>query len=514
MSIILDCNRVMSVTDCLEVINNDLNDPGTWVYKMLHEKLIFRRKYGYEDLFLYNFIDNKKEIAYLATSKISQYTFKDRGRDYYVCKCRKTMNDIIRSILSKELLNCGKRSRRHDEILKKLYSIKFNKLQTFRVYPTNPLYGKLTDLTLKNKQPKAIRKDLLQVFNRKKSPAAPITDSPKPQEEYDLKPLPVGAAQLLKTKFLNSHKTPEETYDELWQTYSKVYPKYALQKLLTDYKLMRSMELKRREARNAEKLTADFAGKNQVRILYTPWEAVEIGNGFVRIYRFDGGQIDRSHAPFVISNKIARESFNRIIPYFKKRLDPIRVRVVNGEIVALDSSFELERAIDVLSNKDDSEDWEYNGRLIVLTRNNLSGALRNSQEDILSALKKKKSSFFNKLIEEQAYDKKIVPCIETLEHTEESTDEDAFIFTLRGKSGTMKIVFENENPARSTLVFETQASYFNKALQSVFDFMRSDVVNKRLNIIYGKFNFRRSGITSYYSVRHDDKNEWISRIKR
>lgn len=322
--------------------------------------------------------------------------------------------------------------------------------------------------------------------------------------------------------FKNSiEETPtKETVEYLFDLHCNRYQSWRLARYLLacyDHHLIdqhdRMLEeieklLKRKETPKAHKVQEE---QLPFRITFVPWETIEFCNGLVKFYpfRLNGALILKTRQPFIVSCRESKASYNHIKQHFVNVLPQIRAYQKGADIVGLESELHLHDAIRILQRKYESADWNSDDSAIPFSASYKSSS-NVDQDKVLANLRKRKSSYFNYLIQRQLKGNRIVPCTELMVHSDGIGDsEDAFIFCLSSYSqDVIKLVFENVNEARATIVFEVTSVLAEKALRCLFDFMRSEECNKRQRLHYRKFNFQNYGVTRYYLVNHTTLGEW------
>lgn len=251
--------------------------------------------------------------------------------------------------------------------------------------------------------------------------------------------------------------------------------------------------------------------QESAQLSYIPWNTVEFCNGTVKFYSFrlDGALILKTRPPYVKNCRESRASFNHIKQHFINVLPQIRAYKKGADVIGLESELHLLDAIRILQSKNEFADWDADDSSIKISTS-FDFSCNIDQNKVLANLRKRKSSYFNYLIQEQQKDKRIVPCTELMVHSNGVGDnEDAFIFCLSSYNHDLvKLVFENVNEARASIVFQVATVSYEKALRCVFDFMRSDECNKRQRLHYRKFNFKSNGVVAYYMVNHTVLGEW------
>ena len=176
---------------------------------------------------------------------------------------------------------------------------------------------------------------------------------------------------------------------------------------------------------------------------------------------------------------------------------------------SLESKLHLLDAIRILQSKQNFVEWDSDESAVKFSIS-FDKSIKQDYDKILANLHLRISAYFDYLSQSQIKGKNPVPCTELLIHTYGTGEsEDAFIFSVKSfRSDEIKLVFENVNEARATIVFEITSNMYEKALRCVFDFMRSDEHNKRQRLHYKKFSFQKHGITSYYFINHTTIEEW------
>ncbi|MBO5016681.1 MAG: hypothetical protein J6C92_12900 [Bacteroidaceae bacterium] len=108
---------------------------------------------------------------------------------------------------------------------------------------------------------------------------------------------------------------------------------------------------------------------------------------------------------------------------------------------------------------------------------------------------------------------KIVPVSENVSHSWSSYDEASFIFTVKSWDGRLFIIIENVNPDRSTLLFKVESEMYMSALHTIFDYVQSDVINRRSAIHDGDISFYNAGVVAYWTFNHDTYVDWMYRLR-
>ena len=214
----------------------------------------------------------------------------------------------------------------------------------------------------------------------------------------------------------------------------------------------------------------------------------------------------------VFKDPMSLKSYNFIIEYIKQRLPKIRCQVVNGKLHILDD-IQFRNAFLMIVEKDKTMNIEERMKKKVFSSQRKYVTFETSSSEkpevILQALRKYKSKFLTYLSENQSLDYKIIPAEEVFAYKKIAFSEDAFIFTIKSNSsGILKLVFENVNSQRSTLIFVTDVHNYYETVRNVFLLMSSDMKNKREEIHNQSLDLSSIGVNSYYAINHSTFEGW------
>lgn len=221
-----------------------------------------------------------------------------------------------------------------------------------------------------------------------------------------------------------------------------------------------------------------------------------------------------------IEDSRSRESFNFIIKYLMKRMPVIHYKITENFTVKLLDTPLLEVAINFLVREQAKYDVgigevaEITGRTLNAEKLTFSSAMSKAASMKLDDFKKYKSQFINYLILQQHKEYKVVPMSESITHSNITFEEATFIFSTKSCDNSLLLIIENVNPDRSTIIFKVYPKQYKDALQTVFDFMQSNLVNKRSSIREKSLTFSECGIIKYWTCNHDSFNDWKERMER
>ena len=152
------------------------------------------------------------------------------------------------------------------------------------------------------------------------------------------------------------------------------------------------------------------------------------------------------------------------------------------------------------------------GRIAAVTKRSFDSALSRAAAMKPEDFKRYKSKFIDFLVEHQMDEFKVVPVSENISHSRSSFEEASFIFTAPSWDGRIFIIIENINPDRSTLLFKVERDMYMTALHTIFDYIQSDVINKRSAIRDGDISFGSAGVVAYWTYNHDSYIDWKHRL--
>lgn len=221
-----------------------------------------------------------------------------------------------------------------------------------------------------------------------------------------------------------------------------------------------------------------------------------------------------------INDARSRESFNFIIKYLMKRMPIIRYQITENFTIKLIDTPLLEVAINFLVKEQAKYDIgvgeiaETTGRILKAEKLTFDSAMSKAASMKPEDFRKYKSQFINYLIFQQHKQFKVVPMSESITHSNITFEEATFIFTVKSWDNNLLLIIENVNPDRSTIIFKVFPDQYKDALQTIFDFMQSNLVNKRSSIRENSLTFSNCGIIKYWSCNHDSFNDWRERMER
>lgn len=222
--------------------------------------------------------------------------------------------------------------------------------------------------------------------------------------------------------------------------------------------------------------------------------------------------------PLRVDDYRCKPSFNYILSYFQDRLPEITYRITTDFRVELDSKPLFEAALSYLTKEQERMDAGVSvmssaGRITAVVKRSFESALSKAASMKPEEFKRYKSKFIDFLVEHQMDEYKIVPVSENVSHSRSSYDEASFIFTVKSWDDRLFIIIENVNPDRSTLLFKVERDLYMTALHTIFDYIQSDVINKRSAIRDGDINFYNAGVVAYWTFNHDSYIDWMYRLR-
>lgn len=239
------------------------------------------------------------------------------------------------------------------------------------------------------------------------------------------------------------------------------------------------------------------------------WDDVKFFDGY---YIFEPNMENRAKRlriePLRIENFKCRRSFMRILGHFKNQMLKITYRITKDFKIKINSEPDFEKALVFLAKENRLRDIDEFEHIDTPRRFNFNEAMERAESKSPEELIKKKTSYFDFLIAHQMKGYRVVPVTESLSYFRGKHVEDSFMFTLKSHDGQLFIVVENENIKRATMVFKASAEKFYDALRAVFEYVQSDVCNKRSTVRGGRIDFKNTGVTKCKSIDHDGFDEW------
>ena len=248
------------------------------------------------------------------------------------------------------------------------------------------------------------------------------------------------------------------------------------------------------------------------------WSEVRFYNRYFMFEPQLGNRIGKNRiTPLRVDDYRCKTSFNYILSYFQDRLPAITYKITTEFGIELNSKPLFEAALTYLTKEQARIDAGISvmssaGRITLVTKRSFESALSKAAAMKPEDFKRYKSKFIDFLVEKQMDEYKVVPVSENVSHSRSSYDEASFIFTAKSWDGRIFIIIENVNPDRSTLLFKVERDMYMTALHTIFDYIQSDVINKRSAIRDGDIDFGNIGILAYWTFNHDSYIDWKYRL--
>lgn len=222
--------------------------------------------------------------------------------------------------------------------------------------------------------------------------------------------------------------------------------------------------------------------------------------------------------PLRVDDYRCKPSFNYIVSYFQDRLPTIPYSVTIDFRVELKSKPLFEAALADLTREQARVDAGVSvksstGRIVSFEKRSFQSALSKAASMKPEEFRRYKSKFIDFLVGHQMDEYKVVPVSENISHSRGSYDEASFIFTVKSWDDRLFIIIENVNPDRSTLLFKVERDMYMTALHTIFDYIQSDVINKRSAIRDGDISFGNASIVAYWTFNHDSYIDWMYRLR-
>ena len=268
---------------------------------------------------------------------------------------------------------------------------------------------------------------------------------------------------------------------------------------------------------NPSLLSFSFINKNDINriisgstskkptIISISWKDIDFSYNKIRIAIPRGGVlwVDAS----------CTQSYNAIKSHLASTLPQIKVMLDENGKYSLAEPIILDNAVQIIRRSADADDlystakadfgkWMCNPTFSAAINFTLSDA---HQEYLLRRLHSRKQQYIESLIKKQMRDYKLIPTMESLSHTNSSTSEESFIFTLPCSNPLyVYLVYENLNIARATIVCKVLKQEYQYCLKTLYNHMADEsYINKRQEL---QWHPRKlcNGMISIKSVNHID----------
>lgn len=220
----------------------------------------------------------------------------------------------------------------------------------------------------------------------------------------------------------------------------------------------------------------------------------------------------------ILVKKFCSPSYNQIKELLAEKLPNIIILSTREGGYKLKDDIPLGNAIKLIKKREAEELFNENVRKTSRLGFKKAMLIAEDQELLIQKLKERKQRYINYLISLHApLGYKVVPAVEFLAHesSESISEEDAFIFTIPSRrTGYVRIVYENVNIARASLVFVVQKDKYMECLQSIFNFMGDDSFKNKREFLRARPYINASGVLAVHHVNHtDDMHDWTVRLK-
>lgn len=248
------------------------------------------------------------------------------------------------------------------------------------------------------------------------------------------------------------------------------------------------------------------------------WSEVKFYNRYFIFEPQLGKRIGKNKiTPLRVDDYRCKPSFNYILSYFQDRLPGISYKITTDFKVELGSKPLFEAALSYLTKEQERIDAGVSvmssaSRITATVKRNFESAMSKAAAMKPEDFKRYKSKFIDFLVEHQMDEYKVVPVSENVSHSRSSYDEASFIFTAKSWDGRVFIIIENVNPDRSTILFKVLPEKYMAILRVIFDYIQSDVINKRSAIRDNELDFGTDGVLAYWTFNHDSYTDWMHRL--
>ncbi len=239
-------------------------------------------------------------------------------------------------------------------------------------------------------------------------------------------------------------------------------------------------------------------------VLMLSWRHVFFFNGYIALYHPDNPKDMR---PFLYILPASKKAYNQIQPVFIDRLPKIKVEAENRRIVNVLEIPDLTSCIEVITKKSAETKMVRKQKEI---RKSLHKA---SNAEIIEYIKEKNSAYLDYLCEKQLPGQRIYYNQERAAHSNNASDEDAFLFIIGKNETEYMLVYENILPSRSTLMLHVHQDGLEEAIDEVSTFFASAEINKREQLAQNSIEFESKYITWTVRVLHTSFAEWKTNLR-
>lgn len=118
--------------------------------------------------------------------------------------------------------------------------------------------------------------------------------------------------------------------------------------------------------------------------------------------------------------------------------------------------------------------------------------------------------YLQELCKLQALDYRIIPVSEPIGLYKTNIKE-SFIFTIQ-RANVIYLIWESVEEKKATFLFTTDLSEYQKDLQSIFDYISSQLKNKRTNLRQGISNDEGYKLRSHRTFYHTALDKWKEKL--
>lgn len=270
---------------------------------------------------------------------------------------------------------------------------------------------------------------------------------------------------------------------------------------------------KKAQPKKLDKIKEQTVSNKLSNFFFLNWENVLFKNGYYIIN--PSSQQKKQFIPLTVKSPQSLECYNYMIKYIERKLPKIRCQI-NGNTLTVIDTVNLDNAFLMIVEYTKQQDYLKQNvidKSKKINKISFKTCLEKSKYLTDNEIKKYKSKYLNTLISLQNKNYKIIPIIETLTYKNMVYIEDAFIFTICVKQNPIiRIIIENINPNRATIVFNIIRNNYFENVKKVFAFLNSDVINKRQELHNKSVDL--SDIGTYYIVNHNDDSihKWTFKL--
>ena len=199
----------------------------------------------------------------------------------------------------------------------------------------------------------------------------------------------------------------------------------------------------------------------------------------------------------------AKEAYNKLIPFFAKRLSALEIEIKDS-VAKIVNPIDFNDVVKLLQ-------W---CQTIFQIKDDITGIAKISTLNVIPAKLIRqifphcKTKYLNYLQDKQDEKSQIIPVFET-----RGQNPDGFLFTINRGNEYLIVWESNQDMAnKATYVFHSPFNQLHELQQFIFDYIYSDIPNKRFNL---RTNKEKEFLGfSYQCIDHNNFSSWVKHLEK